>query len=213
MIALRVPDAFLQSRFALARLFQDDPGGGCDPGGRASRPDLARPGGAGTGVSGRVPGPEAMGRRELDRRSGLPGRARSDDPRPSTRRRIGRRSTASRAGSTEVGSRSIIIPTTVSLFIVHHLDAMWASLATGVPTINGYSGHAPVPGNGFFRPTSIPKTGHEEPSWPSGSERTHCRPIKFSGSAPNDRFTHLARSETRPKPLCSVAFAATRPVT
>ena len=50
---------------------------------------------------------------------------------------------ASRAGSTEVGSRSIIIPIDDLPFFRHHLDAMWASLATGVPTVNGYSGHAP----------------------------------------------------------------------
>jgi hypothetical protein len=32
----------------------------------------------------------------------------------------------------------------------HHLDAMWASLAAGVPTINGYSGHAPHAWQDFF---------------------------------------------------------------
>ena len=32
-----------------------------------------------------------------------------------------------------------------------HLDAMWASLASGVPTINGYSGHAPLSWHRFFR--------------------------------------------------------------
>ena len=31
-----------------------------------------------------------------------------------------------------------------------HLDAMWASLATRVPTVNGYSGHAPRSWHRFF---------------------------------------------------------------
>ena len=35
-------------------------------------------------------------------------------------------------------------------FSRHHLDAMWASLATGVPTVNGYSGHAPRSWHLFF---------------------------------------------------------------
>jgi hypothetical protein len=35
-------------------------------------------------------------------------------------------------------------------FYVYHLDAMWASLASGVPTINGYSGYAPREWEGFF---------------------------------------------------------------
>jgi hypothetical protein len=35
-------------------------------------------------------------------------------------------------------------------FYRYHLDAMWASLATGVPTINGYSGYAPREWEGFF---------------------------------------------------------------
>lgn len=35
-------------------------------------------------------------------------------------------------------------------FSEHHLDAMWASLASGVPTVNGYSGHAPRRWHGFF---------------------------------------------------------------
>ena len=33
---------------------------------------------------------------------------------------------------------------------IYHLDAMWASLVTGVPTINGYSGHYPPGWDGFF---------------------------------------------------------------
>ncbi len=33
---------------------------------------------------------------------------------------------------------------------IYHLDAMWASLATGVPTINGYSGYNPPGWDGFF---------------------------------------------------------------
>jgi hypothetical protein len=33
----------------------------------------------------------------------------------------------------------------------HHLDAMWASLAAGVPTINGYTGHAPRAWEDFFK--------------------------------------------------------------
>ena len=36
-------------------------------------------------------------------------------------------------------------------FYRHHLDAMWASLASGVPTVNGYSGHAPRSWHGFFK--------------------------------------------------------------
>ena len=36
-------------------------------------------------------------------------------------------------------------------FYRHHLDAMWASLATGVPTVNGYSGHAPRSWHTFFK--------------------------------------------------------------
>ena len=36
-------------------------------------------------------------------------------------------------------------------FYLHHLDAMWASLATGVPTVNGYSGHAPRSWHTFFK--------------------------------------------------------------
>ncbi len=36
-------------------------------------------------------------------------------------------------------------------FFIHHLDAMWASLATGLPTVNGYSGHVPPSWLGFFR--------------------------------------------------------------
>jgi hypothetical protein len=32
----------------------------------------------------------------------------------------------------------------------HHLDAMWASLLTRVPTVNGYSGHTPHSWHGFF---------------------------------------------------------------
>ena len=32
----------------------------------------------------------------------------------------------------------------------HHLDAMWASLASGEPTVNGYSGHAPRSWQRFF---------------------------------------------------------------
>ena len=35
-------------------------------------------------------------------------------------------------------------------FFIHHLDAMWASLSTGVPTVNGYSGHSPNSWNLFF---------------------------------------------------------------
>ena len=35
-------------------------------------------------------------------------------------------------------------------FDVTHLDAMWASLLTGVPTVNGYSGHSPDSWNLFF---------------------------------------------------------------
>jgi hypothetical protein len=33
----------------------------------------------------------------------------------------------------------------------YHLDAMWASLATGAPTVNGYSGHSPRSWNSLFR--------------------------------------------------------------
>lgn len=33
---------------------------------------------------------------------------------------------------------------------IYHIDAMWASLATGVPTINGYSGYNPPGWDGFF---------------------------------------------------------------
>ena len=36
-------------------------------------------------------------------------------------------------------------------FHLHHLDAMWASLAAGVPTINGYTGHAPRAWEDFFK--------------------------------------------------------------
>ncbi len=42
-------------------------------------------------------------------------------------------------------------------FYRHHLDAMWASLATGVPTINGYSGHAPRSWHNFFRADFDPR--------------------------------------------------------
>ena len=35
-------------------------------------------------------------------------------------------------------------------FYFHHLDAMWASLVARVPTINGYSGHAPRAWQDFF---------------------------------------------------------------
>ena len=35
-------------------------------------------------------------------------------------------------------------------WITYHLDAMWASLVTGVPTINGYSGYNPPGWDGFF---------------------------------------------------------------
>src|SRR5262249_15978801 len=35
-------------------------------------------------------------------------------------------------------------------FYRYHLDAMWASMAIGVPTINGYSGYAPHEWEGFF---------------------------------------------------------------
>jgi hypothetical protein len=35
-------------------------------------------------------------------------------------------------------------------FYRHHLDAMWASLASGVPTVNGYSGHTPRSWHRFF---------------------------------------------------------------
>ena len=33
---------------------------------------------------------------------------------------------------------------------IHQVDAMWASLASGVPTVNGYSGHIPRPWQRFF---------------------------------------------------------------
>ncbi len=35
-------------------------------------------------------------------------------------------------------------------FYIPHLDAMWASLSAGVPTVNGYSGHSPHSWNLFF---------------------------------------------------------------
>lgn len=38
---------------------------------------------------------------------------------------------------------------------IYQLDAMWASLATGVPTINGYSGYHPPGWEGFFAVDAI----------------------------------------------------------
>ncbi len=47
------------------------------------------------------------------------------------------------------------------VFYIYHLDAMWASLVTGVPTINGYSGYNPLGWDGFsavdFVPTLDPR--------------------------------------------------------
>ena len=90
---------------------------------------LLVPAALGLACSGGVPGPEAIDHRELDRRPGMPCRARDDDRDASTRRRTGRRSRASRAGSTAARSRSIIIRSTDPTFRCHHLDAMWASLS------------------------------------------------------------------------------------
>jgi hypothetical protein len=42
-------------------------------------------------------------------------------------------------------------------FDVIHLDAMWASLSTGVPTVNGYSGHSPHSWNLFFNADADPE--------------------------------------------------------
>jgi hypothetical protein len=39
----------------------------------------------------------------------------------------------------------------------YHLDAMWASLATGVATVNGYSGHSPRSWIHFFRLDTDPE--------------------------------------------------------
>jgi hypothetical protein len=42
-----------------------------------------------------------------------------------------------------------------------HLDAMWASLETRVPTVNGYSGHAPHSWHGFYKIDADPEVGVE----------------------------------------------------
>ena len=43
-----------------------------------------------------------------------------------------------------------------------HLDAMWASLETGVPTVNGYSGHNPRSWSGFAAADTEPKADVQE---------------------------------------------------
>jgi hypothetical protein len=43
-----------------------------------------------------------------------------------------------------------------------HLDAMWASLATRVPTVNGYSGHTPHAWHGFFKIDTDPDVDVED---------------------------------------------------
>ena len=48
-------------------------------------------------------------------------------------------------------------------FFLYQLDAMWASLATGKPTINGYSGYAPPDWVRFFIVDFIPRRGGGRP--------------------------------------------------
>jgi hypothetical protein len=42
-------------------------------------------------------------------------------------------------------------------FYRHHLDAMWASLVSGVPTVNGYSGYTPRAWNHFYKADTDPE--------------------------------------------------------
>ena len=66
----------------------------------------------------------------------------------------------------------------------YHLEAMWASLATGVPTINGYSGYSPPGWDGFLLVDAQPTVHPQDvlAQWerahglaPSGSRPLNCR--------------------------------------
>ena len=76
----------------------------------------------------------------------------------------------------------------------HHLDAMWASLATGVPTINGYSGHAPRSWHRFFQADFDPEVDMKGvlAEWEQ-TQRTAAR-IESSGSALDRPNTSAPRS-------------------
>ena len=82
-------------------------------------------------------------------------------------------------------------------FYVYHLDAMWASMASGVPTINGYSGYAPREWEGFFAADFDPEIEVEDVlrNW----ERTH-------GLSP-DRVQWIGADCPRKKPARSVAVS------
>jgi hypothetical protein len=78
-------------------------------------------------------------------------------------------------------------------FHLHHLDAMWASLAAGVPTINGYSGHAPRAWQDFFNADFDKKMDMKSvlAKW----ERTYALPpdqVQWIG--PNDRAPGLSEN-------------------
>ena len=88
-------------------------------------------------------------RRRLGRRPGVPGRARGDDRDV----RCGGEPGADHGPRERIDRGRVAFyyhPCERQPFLSYQLDAMWASLATGVPTINGYSGYAPRDWHRFF---------------------------------------------------------------
>ena len=211
VIALAIAVIFLHVRFALARLFQDHPGGGCDPGRRASRPDPARSGGAGTGVlwssfSTGGDGPSRAGS------SFWLCLAEQGVTTPTFDAAANRATIESLACRIDRGRVTFYYhPDDGQTFRIHHLDAMWASLATGVPTINGYSGHAPRAWQRLLPGRFRAKTEHKEHPGRMGGDVCSCRPIEFSGSARIRPRSCPLRNTT--EPLLLRRLRRERPVT
>ena len=134
--------AILQSGLALARVFRDDPRGGCDPGiGRVVLILLVP---AALGLACLV---EFLDRRRWAIASWIVVLVCLAEQGVTTATFD---AAANRASIEDLASRIdrsrvafYYHPDDGQPFSIHHLDAMWASLATGVPTVNGYSGHVP----------------------------------------------------------------------
>ncbi len=90
-------------------------------------------------------------------------------------------------------------------FYLHHLDAMWASVTAGVPTVNGYSGHTPRSWHGFFKADFDPLVDIQEimAFWEETYALTPDQ-VQWIGA---DRSA-LERSETKPRPSAPSPWAS-----
>ena len=122
----------------------------------------------------------------------VPGRARGDDARPSTRRRTGRRSKTSRAGSTRPGRVLLSSPRRTALSIAITWTRCGRRWQPECRPSTAIRDTRPVPGIASSKPISIPKLTWRAP-WPIGSNRTDFCRITSNGSGRTPGVSGLTR--------------------